>query len=33
MGLIIREVVAHESGIKKVNPHAFEGLITVGKDC
>ena len=32
-GLIIREVVAHELGVSKINLHAFDGLISIGKDC
>ena len=32
-GLIIRETVAHESSVVKINKHDLDGLITVSKDC
>lgn len=32
-GLIIRETVAHEKSIMKLNPHNFDGLISVSQDC
>ena len=32
-GLIIREAVGHEKGIMKLNPHNFDGMISVGQDC
>ena len=32
-GLIIRECVAHDRSITKINEHELGGLITVSKDC
>ena len=32
-GLVIREAVAHDKGVSKINHHNFKGLISVGKDC
>ena len=33
MGLIIRECVGHEQAVNKLNPHNFDGLLSVAKDC
>lgn len=32
-GLIIRECVAHEKPFTRLNPHNFDGLMSIGKDC
>jgi len=31
-GMTIREVVGHREAVQKINPHNFDGIISIGKD-
>ena len=32
-GLIIRESLAHRKRVDKLNPHGYDGLLSISKDC